>query len=125
MDFRLDDGTGRMKAMKWDIIDEDRECEFAESMSKFVPVSFFPERTWNEYLFNRGFQYARVIGTIAEYCGMHYLKIMKIDLVDDPHEIYHHLLKVMVESLMLQRGPPVSDFTPMCIVHVQLYELFS
>lgn len=50
---------------------------------------------------------------------------MKIDLVDDPHEIYHHLLKVMVESLMLQRGPPVSDFTPMCIVHVQLYELFS
>lgn len=45
MDFRLDDGTGRMKAMKWDIIDEDRECEFAESMSKFVPVSFFPERT--------------------------------------------------------------------------------
>ncbi|XP_006458067.1 hypothetical protein AGABI2DRAFT_190435, partial [Agaricus bisporus var. bisporus H97] len=87
MDFRLDDGTGRMKAMKWDIIDEDRECEFAESMSK-------------------GFQYARVIGTIAEYCGMHYLKIMKIDLVDDPHEIYHHLLKVMVEFLMLQRGPP-------------------
>ncbi|EKM82624.1 hypothetical protein AGABI1DRAFT_125089 [Agaricus bisporus var. burnettii JB137-S8] len=85
MDFRLDDGTGRMKAMKWDIIDEDKECEFAESI---------------------GFQYARVIGTIAEYCGMHYLKIMKIDLVDDPHEIYHHLLKVMVEFLMLQRGPP-------------------
>lgn len=107
VDFRLDDGTGRIRATKWDVIDEDGEREFADSMSKFV-VSFFSERTPIEHPINRRFQYARVIGTIAEYRGLHHLKIIKIVLVEDPHEIYHHLLRVMVEFLMTQHGPPVS-----------------
>lgn len=56
----------------------------------------------------RNFSYVRAIGKISEYNGLYSIQLTKINVVEDPHEIYHHLLSVMVESLMFQRGPPVS-----------------
>lgn len=48
VDFRLDDGTSRIKATKWDFIDEDEERVLADSLSKFV-VSLLSRRTRTEH----------------------------------------------------------------------------
>jgi len=60
------------------------------------------------------FCFARVIGKISEYHGIYSIELTKINrVVKEPHEIYHHKTKVMVESLVHEHGPPVSidEFT--------------
>ena len=60
------------------------------------------------------FCFARVIGKISEHHGIYSIELTKINrVVKEPHEIYHHKTKVMVESLVHEHGPPVSidEFT--------------
>ncbi|KAF9454553.1 hypothetical protein P691DRAFT_692181 [Macrolepiota fuliginosa MF-IS2] len=87
LDFGLDDGTGRIRASMWETENQDVEQELAEYGSQ-------------------NFSYVRAIGKIAEYRQIFSIQLTKIDFVEDPHEIYHHHLRVMVDHLLLQRGPP-------------------
>lgn len=59
---------------------------------------------------NRHFSYVRAIGRISEFRGLYSIHLTEINPIEEPHEIYHHLLSTMVESIMLKKGSPVSLF---------------
>lgn len=57
------------------------------------------------------FKYARIIGEL-EHRGdsdRKLLKIFHIEPVYEAHEIFHHLLRVIIETLISERGPPPVD----------------
>ncbi|KXN86894.1 hypothetical protein AN958_09489 [Leucoagaricus sp. SymC.cos] len=88
LSYGLDDGTGRMKAYSW--VTDDKDAERAVAEYEAHPFAF-----------------ARVIGKISEFNRIYSIDLVKISrVVEDPHEIYHHLLKSMVESVMYVQGPP-------------------
>lgn len=88
LDYGLDDGSGRIKAFSWVTDERGAEREVAEYRES-------------------PFTFARVIGRISEYRGIYSIQLTKINrVIKEPHEIYHHLTKAMVESLMYKHGPP-------------------
>jgi hypothetical protein len=88
--FQLDDSTGRtLTAMQW---------------AKHLPEGFqdIPDRglDFMEY------DYVRVVGTIDMFRDRKMFLVKKIYKIVDPHEIFHHLLDVMVTNLRIEKGPP-------------------
>lgn len=74
-----------------------------------APPFFEPAKKSLNPTFDRHFAFARVIGKISEFRGIYSIQLVKISPeVNDPHEIYDHLTRIMVESLMFHCGPPVS-----------------
>ena len=60
--------------------------------------------------FPRPFAYARIIGESEHRGDRKLLKIFHIEPVYEAHEIFHHLLRVIIDTLISERGPPVRIF---------------
>jgi len=71
----------------------------------------FPSNFAYPYVFitKRAFEYVRVFGELSRFNGFNLLKVYNIQPIYDAHEIYHHILQTMVDTLSLERGPPVSQ----------------
>jgi len=57
----------------------------------------------------RPFAYARIIGESEHRGGRKLLKIFHIEPVYEAHEIFHHLLHAIMDTLSYERGPPPVD----------------
>lgn len=59
---------------------------------------------------SRPFAYARIIGESEHRSDRKLLKIFHIEPVYEAHEIFHHLLRVIIDTLFSERCPPVGAF---------------
>ncbi|KAF8965266.1 hypothetical protein BDZ97DRAFT_799053 [Flammula alnicola] len=78
--YGLDDGTGRINGQRWPLKEGD---------PPFEP-----------------FAYARVLGELEQYKSAKNLKVHHIRPVYDGHEVYHHILHTIMDTLTYERGPP-------------------
>jgi len=90
--YTLADGTGRLKAR-----------QFLRSAQE-APFQEFDFLT-------REVQYIRVIGTIKNNRGYNGITVNQARRLDDPHELYYHLLDAMTGTCSLEVGPPPSTST--------------
>lgn len=69
------------------------------------PAPIFPScpRQCTDTLPTSEGQYARVIGTLERFNGRNTLKVKYIRRISDSHEIFRHLLEVMVLKMRLDR----------------------
>ncbi|KAF9464768.1 hypothetical protein BDZ94DRAFT_467240 [Collybia nuda] len=89
-DIGLDDGTGRIKAREWD----ENEILERKSNRKSFQVSNFP--------------YVHVVGELEQYRNRNTIKVMDIEAVTNAYEPYYHVLHAVHDTLVYERGPPVS-----------------
>ncbi|KAJ7219343.1 replication protein A subunit RPA32 [Mycena pura] len=91
--FLLDDGTGRITAKFWmDIPSEQQKVPW-----RGIPVG------------NDNPVYVRVIGYIKSHGGKKFIHILNMRLVNDPSEVYFHILDCIYVHVVLQKGlPPAS-----------------
>ncbi|KAF5373877.1 hypothetical protein D9758_000632 [Tetrapyrgos nigripes] len=89
--YTLEDGTGSMEARHW--------LEGSEE----------DNRKWGNIEENT---YARVTGNLKAFNARRYLNATNISPIEDPHELYYHLLETVYVTMMLKHGPPVSGGQP-------------
>ncbi|KAF8798080.1 hypothetical protein BYT27DRAFT_6918223 [Phlegmacium glaucopus] len=65
-------------------------------------------KTEGDFIFEP-FAYARIIGELEHRGDRKLLKIFHIEPVYEAHEIFHHLLHVIMDTLISERGPPPVD----------------
>lgn len=80
MRYDFDDGSGKISGNRW------------------------PEKEGDPHI--KSFEYVRVFGELNRFNGFNLLKVYNIQPIYDAHEIYHHILQAMVDTLSLERGPP-------------------
>jgi len=68
------------------------------------------------YLSWRPFAYARIIGELEHHNGTKMLRVDNIQLVLDSYEIYYHILHSIVDTLTVERGPPVRYCLVFCLM---------
>ncbi|PPQ87992.1 hypothetical protein CVT25_001071 [Psilocybe cyanescens] len=83
--YMVDDGTGKMEARHWvDNSNEDESTKFGEIAEG---------------------RYVRVTGGIKSFGKKRYLNATHIREIQDPHEIYFHILEAITVNLIMERGP--------------------
>ena len=60
-------------------------------------------------MIDRPFDFAVVVGQLEENHGSSVVKVLHIQPLYDPHEIYFHILHVIFDTLRYERGNPVSS----------------
>jgi hypothetical protein len=110
LDIGLDDGTGRIKARRWNNNREGHVDVF------HAPYVFFLFNSSNSLF--RGlslasscsnFPYMRVVGGLEQFKNRNLIKVIDIRPVFSVHEPYYHVLQAIHDTLLQERGPPVSQ----------------
>jgi hypothetical protein len=84
--------------------DKLRETSSLSKPRSFV-LRFYTHPNYRSLL--RPFAYARIIGESEHRGNRKLLKIFHIEPVYEAHEIFHHLLHTIIDTLSSERGPPV------------------
>lgn len=60
--------------------------------------------------------YVHVAGTLFNYRGTNFIRVTRIRVVKDPHQIYFHLLEAMMVTTAFRKGAYVGrDFLPVTV----------
>ncbi|KAJ3752103.1 hypothetical protein EV360DRAFT_55809, partial [Lentinula raphanica] len=89
--YTLDDGTGQVQIRLW----KSQEHNEDEPGIEYVEIHSIQMHT-----------YARVVGHIRKLGNNKHVQASNIRPSTDPHEIYDHLMEVMVLMQTLAHGPP-------------------
>lgn len=120
--YLIDDSTGTIDARYWlhtvnpHVHTDDNEERYWAETSDYVesqtqmppgPPVQYVDRIWlhltplNTVRLNK---YARLIGILKSFRGRKYINVTFIETIQDPHEIFHHILDVIhIDLLMTER----------------------